>query len=578
MKKIVFVIVGLTLLGYQDAGFSSTKGNGEAAFGKDRSAEQSLFIQSTPDVYPLASAWVRGYAASHPEVNLEVARIKGYPAEDKVMAGTDLFFVSGETVGSLDKGVWKIIVGKEAIVPVIHARNPFLTDLNKRGVTREALVQLVVQPGKDTWGTLLGNAQPARVHLYIVDDGALRSTVAGYLGTDAGALNVIQVGSGAELVSAIRNDPYGIGFCRLTDAIGQDNKGMADQIRFLPIDKNRNGKLDSFENIYRNPASFTRGVWIGKYPSGLTRTIYAVSGSKPTREADVTFLTWILTGGQQVLDPVGYRDLAYSDRQVQRLSMLENNQPSLGMLVNSGFLTNKLHGLSIFSIIVIALIPIILVIMIYNAVVRHRREKELVVTETASLVSGVFNTATLEAPGGLYFDKTHTWAFMEKNGSVRIGIDDFMQHVTGPFTKVRMKHAGEKVKKGDPLFSIIQSGKQLTIHSPVSGTIKAQNNLLETDSSLLNSAPYADGWVYMIEPVNWAREISFLFMKEPYTEWLKKEFARLKDFLAVALKGANVEMAHVILQDGGEVKDGVLADLGPEVWEEFQIKFIDENK
>ncbi len=40
----------------------------------------------------------------------------------------------------------------------------------------------------------------------------------------------------------------------------------------------------------------------------------------------------------------------------------------------------------------------------------------------------------------------------------------------------------------------------------------------------------------------------------------------------------NAVYNHVVLQDGGELKDNVLADLGPEVWEEFQTKFIDPSK
>ena len=56
---------------------------------------------------------------------------------------------------------------------------------------------------------------------------------------------------------------------------------------------------------------------------------------------------------------------------------------------------------------------------------------------------------------------------------VRIGIDDFIQHITGPLTKVKMKNPGEKVKKGEPILSIIQNGKLLNINSPVSGTIIA---------------------------------------------------------------------------------------------------------
>ena len=75
-----------------------------------------------------------------------------------------------------------------------------------------------------------------------------------------------------------------------------------------------------------------------------------------------------------------------------------------------------------------------------------------------------------------------------------------------------MKIPGEKIKKGDIVLSLVQKGKQLNIYSPVSGTIKEQNKALLTNSSLINSSPYSDGWIYMIEPTNWLREIQFLDM------------------------------------------------------------------
>ena len=67
-------------------------------------------------------------------------------------------------------------------------------------------------------------------------------------------------------------------------------------------------------------------------------------------------------------------------------------------------------------------------------------------------------------------------------------------------------------------------------------------------------------------------------MADVYNEWLKKEFSRLKDFLAISVKSQKVEYAQIILQDGGDLKDGVLEDLGPEIWEDFQTNFIDTFK
>jgi glycine cleavage system H lipoate-binding protein len=184
----------------------------------------------------------------------------------------------------------------------------------------------------------------------------------------------------------------------------------------------------------------------------------------------------------------------------------------------------------------------------------------------------------VNVPNGLYFDKTHTWAFMEQDGNVRIGIDDFLQHITGKLTKIKMKETGEKVRKGETIMSIIQDGKQLNLYAPISGKIVAQNELLNRDSSLLNSSPFFKGWVYQIEPTNWLREAQFMLMGETYREWLRDEFTRLKDFITNSVKTNEMAYSHVVLQDGGELSDNVLASLEPKVWEDFQTQFIDTSR
>jgi glycine cleavage system H lipoate-binding protein len=167
---------------------------------------------------------------------------------------------------------------------------------------------------------------------------------------------------------------------------------------------------------------------------------------------------------------------------------------------------------------------------------------------------------------------------MEQDGLVKIGIDDFLKHVTGRLTSLKMRSPGEKVRKGEKILTVIRDGKQLNLYSPVSGYIRKQNESLLSTPSKINTAAYTDGWVYQIEPVNWAREISFMFMFDKYKEWLQDEFVRLRDFLALSANSNSMVYQHVVLQDGGELKDNVLSDLGPEVWEDFQTRFIDISK
>jgi glycine cleavage system H lipoate-binding protein len=323
------------------------------------------------------------------------------------------------------------------------------------------------------------------------------------------------------------------------------------------------------EDIYDNPQNFSRGVWIGKYPKALSGNIYSVSTIKPQNESEVAFLKWVLTDGQQFLSPNGFCDLVYSERQTQMDKITDN-----AIHVTA----SKNNTYDIIKIALLALFAFGMAGFILDQVVRRIRNKNRAVHDASSGFPLVFDENSVIVPKGIYFDKTHTWAFMEKDGVVKVGIDDFLQHITGPLSRIGMKPAGVKIKKGDPLLTIIQKGKHLIIYSPVSGTITAFNKTLLTNSSALNAAPYTEGWVYMIEPTNWLLEIQFLTMAEKYKTWLKDEFLRLKDFFAMEAKVNSPDFACIALQDGGAMKDSILADLGPEVWEDFQIKFIDGAK
>jgi len=577
MKKITFLFISVFLLHFSYNGYPKpVSGKKSVPGGIHDAQENPLRIMATPEVYDILTCWAGAYEKSNPDVRIKVIRSTNYQEAGLVYSTSDLVFTSSDNhASSPEEPIWEMAVGQDVIVPVINSGNPWMEKIRRQGISPEKLAQALANPEKRTWGTMLGNGQNTPVHFYLIDHEIVKGPLAAFLGTDPQRMKGIRVENGQELAEVVQQDPYGIGFCELRDVIDVTNKRLMEQISFLPIDKNKNGNLDHFENIYSSTGSLLRGVWIGKYPKTLCRTIYAVAPVSPDKKTVIAFLAWVLTDGQTALFPTGNNDFTFNDRQRKKLEMLTGNQANINVLSTSGFYFTKLNDLSLFSLVIIGLIPFILAFMIGEAVVRERRRKKVSLAQVLSFSHKIFNENSILSPNGLYFDKTHTWAFMEKNGSVRIGIDDFLQHITGVITRVRTKHPGEKIKKGDLLLSLIQNGKQLNIYAPVSGIITAENALLNTTASAVNSSPYADGWVYMIKPTDWLKEIRLLVMAETYREWLKKEFSRLKDFLAVSIKMNAVEYAPVVLQDGGEIREGILADLGPEVWEDFQTKFID---
>jgi glycine cleavage system H lipoate-binding protein/ABC-type phosphate transport system substrate-binding protein len=555
MKKIVLVLIGAAMIFQSQAGnISYTSGDLQ----KSPAAKGSLTITSTPDLQQLTTKWISDYAAINPKLKIS------FVGQNE--PGTDLAFESNDPgIKAKEGSAWKMVIGRDAIIPVINSANPYLAEINARGVSAEEFSKILSNQGTQIWGTLLNGNENLPVNVYLVSDESIKSTIANFAGLDPALVKAINVATGAELIAAIQKDPNAIGFCKLAD-IASGN-GMVSGISLLPIDKNANGKLDYIEKIYGNVDEISRGIWIGKYPQALCRNIYAVASANPTEDNQIAFLRYVLTAGQDLLETTGYNSLANSER----LSKIDR-LPGAFM---KGQTSDKVN---VIQLIITLLAGLAILAAMIVLIIRYRRINKPIGPDTDPKHLHGLNEKSLSAPKGLFFDKTHTWAFMEKDGTLKIGIDDFLQHVTGQITSIKMKKPGDTVKKGEPVMTVIQSGKRLTISSPASGIIIADNANLFSNTSLINSSPYEDGWIYRMEPTNWIRENQFLFMAEKYTEWIHNEFTRLKDFLAKAIQTGSPEYAFITLQDGGEINDNVLENLPPEVWEDFQTNFIDTSK
>ncbi len=561
MKNITFLICGLSLLliGYTATCNTSAENNSGNQPGSV--AENTLQIRCTPDLVNLASTWANEFSRINPETKINVVEI----AADQEISDNFLSLISDEA-STAKTDDWKMVIGREPLVPVINAQNPFLKELNLQGISFEAIAKLITSQQSQHWGTLIEGKPDVTIHFYVIDNADVKSRL-GFFTKSAQ-----EIGSGiipvtaTELISVVKNDVYAIGFCRLSDVLNANQDGLTENIAFLPVDKNGNGRLDSFEKIYGSLDDFTRGAWLGKYPQALQGRIYATSTTKPEDKTKLAFLTWILDDGQQFLNSNGFTELAMSESQANTEALLSPE------LIPAQPEESDSAGLWL-----IVIVSVVIVAFAMTYVIKNFRNIRSKVSVPEIQITNSLNEKAIFAPKGLYFDKTHTWAFMEKDGTVKVGIDDFLQHITGNLTRINMKEPGELVRKGEKVMTIVRKGKQLNIYSPVSGTIMEKNQSLLADPSLLNSSPYRDGWVYMIEPKNWLREIQFLFMADKYKEWLKDEFSRLKDFFAASVKSNTGVYAHIILQDGGELTDNVLADLEPDVWEDFQTKFIDTS-
>ena len=199
-----------------------------------------------------------------------------------------------------------------------------------------------------------------------------------------------------------------------------------------------------------------------------------------------------------------------------------------------------------------------------------------------AVVSGIkkaistISAGVLRIPQGIFFNRNHTWAYLSETGEAKVGLDDFIQHITGKVHLTNLREPGDIIAKGDLLTVIDQGGKQLKVYSPITGKITNTNEVITDDPELINEDPYDQGWLYKIKPKNWKKDTSSFMLADEAVEWSEKELARFKDFLMYgAMRKYSPETSMVMLQDGGEIRDNVLSDLPVEVWDEFQQEFLD---
>jgi glycine cleavage system H protein len=82
---------------------------------------------------------------------------------------------------------------------------------------------------------------------------------------------------------------------------------------------------------------------------------------------------------------------------------------------------------------------------------------------------------------------------------VRIGITDYAQDALGDVVFVQVPGIGTRVSAGDS-FGEVESTKSVSdIYSPVTGTIVEVNDTLTDGPDQVNTDPYGEGWLCVIE-------------------------------------------------------------------------------
>lgn len=105
-------------------------------------------------------------------------------------------------------------------------------------------------------------------------------------------------------------------------------------------------------------------------------------------------------------------------------------------------------------------------------------------------------------PDDLKYTAEHEWVRVpgESDGAVRVGITHFAQDALGDIVYVSLPEVGDAVESGSPCGELESTKSVSDIFAPVDGEVVARNDALDATPELVNSDPYAGGWLFEIVP------------------------------------------------------------------------------
>ncbi|CAN5388676.1 glycine cleavage system protein GcvH [soil metagenome] len=100
-------------------------------------------------------------------------------------------------------------------------------------------------------------------------------------------------------------------------------------------------------------------------------------------------------------------------------------------------------------------------------------------------------------PEDLHYSDEHEWVRLDDDIAT-IGITDYAQDQLGDIVYVELPEPGEEVVAGNTVGELESTKSVSDIYAPLSGTIIARNDGLESNPEVVNSDPYGEGWLFKV--------------------------------------------------------------------------------
>ena len=109
-----------------------------------------------------------------------------------------------------------------------------------------------------------------------------------------------------------------------------------------------------------------------------------------------------------------------------------------------------------------------------------------------------------------YWLERDLWCRRLADGGVQVGVSAFGVHISGDFYMARPKPVDTVLTQGQTLAVVELSKSVVAIKTPVSGTVREVNPVLEHTPEVIHQDPYGRGWLAIVQPSRWQHDLALL--------------------------------------------------------------------
>jgi len=116
----------------------------------------------------------------------------------------------------------------------------------------------------------------------------------------------------------------------------------------------------------------------------------------------------------------------------------------------------------------------------------------------------------------LKFSGAHVWVRVEGTEAV-LGLSDYLQDHMGDLTSLELPDLGDIIRATRPMGSAESEDEVTRIEAPISGEVTEVNAAALENPEIVNSDPYAGGWLLRVR-IEDPTELDELIGEEEYAE------------------------------------------------------------